>query len=211
MATITSAGAGSGIDLESVISASVAAKKAQLQTPITKQQSSAQVTLSGLGSLKSAISTYMKTLSSLSEVGAFNKRTVNITQNSDDPVLSVETQTGVANGEYNITVNNLAQNSKFSAEFTSASAALVSTDGQLTFAVGDNLFMVDVKANDTLQTIRNKINNNGDNFGVTANIITTADGTVKLVLDSGVSGDKKDMTITGSTDELKIFLIKLMS
>lgn len=205
MATITSAGAGSGIDLESVISASVAAKKAQLQTPITKQQSSAQVTLSGLGSLKSAISTYMKTLSSLSEVGAFNKRTVNITQNSDDPVLSVETQTGVANGEYNITVNNLAQNSKFSAEFTSASAALVSTDGQLTFAVGDNSFMVDVKANDTLQTIRNKINNNGDNFGVTANIITTADGTVKLVLDSGVSGDKKDMTITGSTDELKIF------
>lgn len=53
MATVTSAGAGSGIDLESVISASVAAKKAQLQTPITKQQSSAQVTLSGLGSLKS--------------------------------------------------------------------------------------------------------------------------------------------------------------
>ena len=37
MATVTSAGAGSGIDLESVISASVAAKKAQLQTPITKQ------------------------------------------------------------------------------------------------------------------------------------------------------------------------------
>ena len=33
MATVTSAGAGSGIDLESVISASVAAKKAQLQTP----------------------------------------------------------------------------------------------------------------------------------------------------------------------------------
>ncbi|MFQ2373255.1 hypothetical protein ACK306_16950 [Aeromonas caviae] len=32
---ITSAGAGSGIDLESVITASIAAKKAQLQQPIT--------------------------------------------------------------------------------------------------------------------------------------------------------------------------------
>ena len=45
MATITSAGAGSGIDLESVISASVAAKKTQLQQPITTKKTNTQITL----------------------------------------------------------------------------------------------------------------------------------------------------------------------
>ena len=62
MATITSAGAGSGLDLESVISASVAAKKAQLQQPITTKKTNTQITLTGVGQLKSAISTFTTTL-----------------------------------------------------------------------------------------------------------------------------------------------------
>ncbi|HHQ4620054.1 TPA: flagellar filament capping protein FliD, partial [Aeromonas veronii] len=46
---ITSAGAGSGLDLESVIAASVAAKKAQLQKPILTKQNSTQISISGIG------------------------------------------------------------------------------------------------------------------------------------------------------------------
>ena len=38
MASITSAGAASGIDLESIISTSVAAKKAQLEQPLIKKE-----------------------------------------------------------------------------------------------------------------------------------------------------------------------------
>lgn len=46
---ITAAGTGSaGIDLESVIAASVAAKKAQLQQPIIKKQNSTQIAISGI-------------------------------------------------------------------------------------------------------------------------------------------------------------------
>lgn len=207
MATVTSAGAGSGIDLESVISASVAAKKAQLQTPITKQQSSAQVTLSGLGSLKSAISTYMTSLTSLSEKGAFNKRAINITQSTDDPILKVESKSGASNGQYNITVNKLATTSRFEGEFTDATSSLIDADGQLTFTAGvsGKSFTVDVKAGDSLQSIRSRINSDGDNFGLTANIITTANGTAKLVLDSGVSGEGNNLSVAASTSELKIF------
>ncbi|MGL4715150.1 MAG: flagellar cap protein FliD N-terminal domain-containing protein, partial [Aeromonas sp.] len=55
---ITSAGAGSGLDLESIIASSVAAKQAQLQQPVITKQNSNKVTLSGLGQLKSAITKF---------------------------------------------------------------------------------------------------------------------------------------------------------
>lgn len=205
MPTITSAGAGSGIDLESVISASLAAKKAQLQQPITTKKTNAQITLSGIGQLKSAISSYTSTLDAFAKDGAFNKRTISVSQDTDDPVMSVTTKTGASNGQYNITVNKLATTSKQAGVFDSSTTTLVTADGTLTFKAGDKEFTVDVKAGDTLQNIRKRINANGDNFGLSANIVNTSDGKAKLVLDSGISGDGKDMTIMASTDELKIF------
>ena len=200
---ITSAGAGSGIDLESVISASVAARKAQLQQPITIKQNSTNITLSGIGQLKSSLSAFTDILDTLSKPGAFNKRAINITQNKDDPVLAVESKSGTSNGQYNITVNKLATTSRQAGIFDSSTAVLVTQDGQLTFKAGDKEFTVDVKAGDTLQTIRKRINNDGDNFGLSANIVNTADGKAKLVIDSGVSGDGKDLVISGSTTELQ--------
>ncbi|QXC32161.1 flagellar filament capping protein FliD [Aeromonas sp. FDAARGOS 1409] len=203
MMAITSAGAGSGIDLESVISASVAARKAQLQQPITIKQNSTNITLSGIGQLKSSLSAFTDILDTLSKPGAFNKRAINITQNKDDPVLAVESKSGTSNGQYNITVNKLATTSRQEGIFDSSTTAVVTQDGQLTFKAGEKEFTVDVKAGDTLQTIRKRINNDGDNFGLSANIVNTADGKAKLVIDSGVSGDGKDLVISGSTTELQ--------
>ncbi|QSR49709.1 flagellar filament capping protein FliD [Aeromonas veronii] len=203
MMAITSAGAGSGIDLESVISASVAARKAQLQQPITTKQNSTNITLSGIGQLKSSLSAFTDILDTLSKPGAFNKRAINITQNKDDPVLAVESKSGTSNGQYNITVNKLATTSRQEGIFDSSTTAVVAQDGQLTFKAGEKEFTVDVKAGDTLQNIRKRINNDGDNFGLSANIVNTADGKAKLVIDSGVSGDGKDLVISGSTTELQ--------
>lgn len=200
---ITSAGAGSGIDLESVITASIAAKKAQLQQPIITKQNSTNITLSGIGQLKSSLSAFTDILDTLSKPGAFNKRAINITQNKDDPVLAVESKSGTSNGQYNITVNKLATTSRQEGIFDSSTTAVVTQDGQLTFKAGEKEFTVDVKAGDTLQNIRKRINNDGDNFGLSANIVNTADGKAKLVIDSGVSGDGKDLVITGSTTELQ--------
>ncbi|MNF53299.1 Flagellar hook-associated protein 2 [compost metagenome] len=59
-----------------------------------------------------------------------------------------------------------------------------------------------VKAGDTLQSLRKSINSHGDNFGLTANIVNTANGKAKLVIDSGVSGDGNDLKITGSNDSI---------
>ncbi|MNU97740.1 flagellar filament capping protein FliD [Aeromonas media] len=209
MATITSAGAGSGLDLESVITASLNARKAQLQQPITTKKTNAQITLSGVGQLKSAIASYVTTLKDMAKTDAFNKRAVNITQDKDNPILKIESKAGASNGQYNITVNKLATTSKFEGTFDSSTALLATEDGTLTLTAGDKKFTVEVKAGDSLQTIRKKINNNGDNFGLTANIINTADGKAKLVMDSGVSGTGKDLQITGSTAGITNFASSL--
>ncbi|MCR4451375.1 flagellar filament capping protein FliD [Aeromonas veronii] len=202
---ITSAGAGSGLQLESVISASVEAKKAQLQQPIITKRNNTQITLSGVGQLKSSISAFTDILDKLSAPGAFNKRAINITQDKDDPVLKMESKSGASNGQYNITVNKLAQTSRQEGVFDSSTTPLITQDGQLTFKAGDKEFKVDVKAGDTLQDIRKSINGNGDNFGLSVNIVNTADGKAKLIIDSGVSGDGKDLTISGDNAELDIF------
>lgn len=205
MATITSAGAGSGLDLESVISASVAAKKAQLQQPITTKKTNTQITLTGVGQLKSSISTFTSTLSTLSATGAFNKRSINITQDTDTPVLKVTSNSDASNGQYNVTVNKLATTSKVEGTFASSTSSLIDEDGTLTFSAGDgNKFTVDVKKGDTLQQIRKRINNSGDNFGLTANIVNTSNG-AKLVIDSGISGKDNPLKIEGNTDSLKKF------
>ena len=202
---ITSAGAGSGLQLESVISASVEAKKAQLQQPIITKRNSTQITLSGIGQLKSSISAFTDILDKLSAPGAFNKRAINITQDKDDPVLKMESKSGGSNGQYNITVNKLAQTNRQEGVFDNSTAPLITQDGQLTFKAGDKEFKVDVKAGDTLQDIRKSINGSGDNFGLSVNIVNTADGKAKFIIDSGVSGDGKDLTITGDNAELDIF------
>ncbi|OZG41878.1 flagellar hook protein FliD [Aeromonas sp. A35_P] len=211
MSTITAAGAGSGLDLESVITASVDAKKAQLMQPITTKKTNTQITLSGVGQLKSAIASFVTTLKAMAKDDAFNKRSINITQDKDKPVLKVESKAGASNGQYDISVEQLAKTSKFDGTFDSSTTPLITQDGKLTFKAGDKTFDVDVKAGDSLQSIRKRINNDADNFGLSVNIMNTSDGKSKLMIDSGVSGDGKDLQITGSTTELTDNLVSKLT
>ncbi|QJT18666.1 flagellar hook protein FliD [Aeromonas sp. 1805] len=211
MPTITSAGAGSGLDLESVIAASVDAKKAQLMQPITTKKTNTQITLSGVGQLKSAIASFVTTLQAMAKDDAFNKRSINITQDKDKPVLKVESKAGASNGQYDISVEQLAKTSKFDGTFDSSTTPLITQDGKLTFKAGDKTFEVDVKAGDSLQSIRKRINNDADNFGLSVNIMNTSDGKSKLMIDSGVSGSGKDLQITGSTTELTDNLVSKLT
>lgn len=208
MAAITSAGAGSGLQLESIITATLNAKRASFESSITPRESTLQTTLSGVGQLKSALSTFLTSSQALSAADAFNLRKINITQSTDNPVLSVSSDTGISNGSYNVTVSQLAQGSRLesnSGSFSSASQVIATTDGQLTFNAGSGkTFTVNVAAGTTLQGLRSLINGSGSNFGLSANIINS-NGESKLVLDSAVSGSGNNLTISASTSELKIF------
>ncbi len=208
-ASVTSAGAASGIDFESIISASVEAKKASLSSNISSRKAETNLQITGVGLMKSNLSTFKDLLDDMTKKNAFNKRTITTNQSSTDPAFTVSAKDDASNGNYNVTVTQLAQSTSFSQSFEGASQKFGA--GSLTFSIGSGddakSFSIDVGEDDTLSSIRDKINNSSDSFGVTANILTLKDGTAKLVLDSGNTGDKySNFSITASGDEkLNVF------
>ena len=71
MASISSLGVGSGLDLSSMLDSLTAAQKATL-TPISNQQSSFTAKLSAYGTLKSALTTFQTANTALSKADLFS-------------------------------------------------------------------------------------------------------------------------------------------
>lgn len=206
MASVTSAGVGSGLDLESIIKATVSAEDTPKKATITKRKSALQVNLSGMGVVKGAMSAFQTAIETLSKPSTFNARTVNISQPSGTTYFTAEASNLTAAGRFNLDVVSLAKGSRaVSADgaFTSSSDVVSATGGNLTFAAGTKNFTLAVDPGATLTQLRDAINSSSTNFGVSATIINTG-GTSpqsRLVLTSNVSGEGNDLTITGSSAE----------
>ena len=67
VSSVTSAGAASGIDFESIISASVAAKKASLSSRISSRKENTQLEITGVGLLKSNLTTFKDLLDNMTK------------------------------------------------------------------------------------------------------------------------------------------------
>jgi flagellar hook-associated protein 2 len=203
MPLITSAGIGSGLDLESIISASVSAERTPKLQSLVKKQESLKVELSALGEVKSAVSKLQDTIKKLADIENFGKRSANIKQPASGDIISVTPTSDISVGNFKVAVKQLAQGSRaVSADgaFTSADAEVLAAggpNGKLTFTAGaDKTFELDVTAGTTLAELRDSINASASNFGVTANIVNTGGAAgSKLVLTSNVTGDGNDLTI----------------
>ena len=106
---ITSAGAASGMDFESIIAASVEAKRTQLENRVTTQKEEASLELSGVGKLKSALEEFQKSIQSLTEDNGFNSRKITINQDSENPYITVTAKDDAANANYDIEVKQLVR------------------------------------------------------------------------------------------------------
>lgn len=206
MPLITSAGVGSGLDLESIISASVAAENTPKMNAFADKEESIQVELSSLGEVKSAMSKLQDTIEKLADLDNFNKRIANIKQptSDDGDLISVTPTSDITPGNFNIEVVELAQGSRAISNaslFSSTDDVVSASGGTLSFAAGDKSFDLTLDAGATLADLRDAINNSDDNFGVTANIINTGTES-KLVLTSSVSGTGNDLVITNDNAEL---------
>ena len=205
MPLITSAGIGSGLDLESIIQASVDAENVPKMNAFAKKDKSLEVEISSIGEVKSALSKLQDTIKKLADPDNFNKRIANITQptSDDGDLVSVTPTKDITPGNFKIEVLEVAQGSRATSKtgFTATDDVVTASGGTLSFAAGDKSFDLTLDAGATLADLRNAINDSDDNFGVTANIINTGTES-KLVLTSSVSGTGNDLVITNDNAEL---------
>ncbi|GHE80999.1 flagellar filament capping protein FliD [Thalassotalea profundi] len=189
---ITSAGIGSGLDLEGIITAYIDAEAIPQEIRLQNKEERLTTELSGVGQFKSALSNFESVLKKLNSPEDFNKQ---ISESSSEDV-AVTTNGYASNGSFSIEVEQLAQGSRRQSTAFAASTDTVGT-GTLTFTAGADSFDVDIDGADDLSAIRDKINEQSSNFGVTANIINVQSGSY-LVFNSSATGDANNLTISSS-------------
>lgn len=203
---IRALGSASGLDLESLVTQLVKAERMTKEARLDDTKKSLDSSLSGYGKLKSAMSKFQDAVKALS-LDNLNARTATVKQPTDTKTyLEATAKTTAAPGVFDMKVKTLASGSRVEsadAAYASASAVVSTTAGELTFGAGGKSFKVNVTANMTLDELRQAINSNKDNFGVSANIIN-AGGSVgtKLVLTSSITGAANDLSITNNNAAL---------
>lgn len=204
MPLITSAGVGSGLDLEAIITATVDAENLPKLQNFQEKESKLTVELSSVSAVKSSLSSLDDIIKKLADEDNFNKRTSTITQPESGNLISVSTTSNSTPGNFDVEVMQLAQGSRAvmaDGLYTSTDDVVTASGGTLTYSAGSDTFDITLAAGATLEDLRTAINEASDNFGVSANIIN--DGTSsKLVLTSNTTGSGNDLSVTSDTAEL---------
>ncbi len=219
MASITSPGIGSGLDINSLVSQLVDAEKTPQTTRLDTKEAELTARLSAFGTLKGALSSLRDSLSGLSSLSTYRGRTAD---SSNTEVLTAAAGTLAAPGRYQIGLSGLATEHKLATDPVSQEGArfTAATDsvgtGTLTFRFGTTdydgetdtynsfaqnaeqpTYTVEIK-DGSLQGIRDAIN--GAEMGVTASIIF--DGTYqRLTLSAEDTGAANSLEITVADDD----------
>lgn len=196
MAGISAAGIGSGLDVSSIISQLMALERRPLQA-LQREKANQEAQLSAYGTLKSALSSYRSALDALNTASDFR---LYKGVSGNEEVFTATASSDAALGTYNIQVTNLAEAHKIRTQAGYANDAEFNF-GTLTIEFGaETPFTVTIDdTNNTLQGIRDAINNNADNPGVTASIIN--DGTNNyLTLTSNKTGAAHTIKVTVAED-----------
>ena len=194
MATITSAGIGSGLNVTELVGQLVAAERAPADNRLNAMETSTKAQISAFGSLKAALSDVESALKKLDGAGGLPGRKATV---GADAGFTASAGTSAALGTYSVIVEKLAIAHKLQ------SAAVTSGDhvgnGTLTLQVGSgDAFDVTIDAGKgTLADIRDAINAQAAGKGVTATLVNGDAGQV-LVLSSDKTGSAGAMTISAS-------------
>lgn len=207
MGLISSAGAGSGLDVESIISALVNAERAPVELRLNRQEAQTTTTLSGLGALSSVLGTLKTALEKLDSASDFKVRSTSL---SKAGYVTVTPGEAASSTDFSVEVVKLATGSKLESGAIVGGSSAVFGAGTLSFDADGKTFSVAVEATDTLTQIRNKINSASGNFGVTATIISTDSGT-KLVYNSKLTGTGNDLLVSTNNAALDAISTNLVS
>lgn len=205
MASITSLGIGSGIDVNSMVNQLVALERRPLEQMRTEARR-LETQVSSLGKMQSLLATLQDTANALTGNSLWTRSTAT---SSDDASVSPVGGSNAAPGNYAVSVTSLAApQTVASAQAFGAATDLVG-EGTLTFEIGSwtpgatsfsakpggTPVSVTVSATDTLQTLRDKIN--AADAGVQASIVVDSSG-ARLALRSSASGVENGFRVTAS-------------
>lgn len=191
-----SATSGQGFDVTSTVNQIVTNLQA-VETPWKTQLTALQskdTTLSSLGAQISTLSTDLQNLTDFSGTMAYKTGS-----SSDTNVLTLSSASAIAvAGTHTISVQNLAQTSSAASDAVNASDVLT---GGITFKVGTGDWQTvnvgDGSTAATLSGLSAAINSAA--LGVTASVLTNADGTQRLSLVSQTSGSAGQIAIADAT------------
>ena len=217
MASITSAGIGSGLDINGLVTQLIDAEAAAPTARLASRQSDLELRLSAYGQLNSSLSSLTSSLSSLKSFSTFRSYS---TTSSDSDIFTASSNGNISKASYDINVTSLAENHKLStdpalagAKFTEVTDTL--STGTLTFKfgttdfVGPNTYNGFVQSTEkaaetvtitdsSLEGVRDAINDAA--IGVTASLIY--DGTnYRLAISSDDTGEDNSLQITVSDDD----------
>ncbi len=216
MAAISSAGLGSGLDVQGLVDQLVAAEGQPTQERLDRKEVGIQASLSALGTFKAALGEVRSSLTGLRSTAAFQKQSVSV---SREGFVSATAGAEALPGRYQVEVEALASAQRLASRTFGADTDSVGT-GSLTFQRGrvdaaTGNFSPDPRQppvtveitpeNSSLRGIATAIND--ADFGVRASIINNGEGFV-LVLGSEHSGAQNSLRIsvsdadTNDTDSL---------
>ncbi|WP_416757862.1 flagellar filament capping protein FliD [Roseateles sp. So40a] len=208
MASITSAGIGSGLDVESIVTKLVSLEKQPI-TDLQTRTDTIKTQISEYGKIKSAFSAMRDAAAKLANPSTWAALTAT---SSDTTMATVIAGAGSGAGSYALSVTNLAAPQSISSKAFATGASVGSgsmtielgqwsgsgTSSTFTGKDGTSPVSISISATDTLSSIRDKINGSG--AGVLASVVTDANGQ-RLVIRSKDTGEANGFRITTADDD----------
>lgn len=194
MATISSTGIGSGLQIDSLVSQLVAAERSAVQTRIDTKKTKLTEQFSAMATLMGGMSAFQSSLNGLVSAGSFTSRKVSV---SDEKAFTATATSSAAAGSYDVQIEQLAKAAQLGSDAFASGGTAVGT-GRLTISVGDSSFSIDVvEGGNSLANIRDAINKSSSNKGVQASLLTDVEGT-HLVLTSTKTGEDYALKVAAS-------------
>jgi len=178
---LNSFGVGSNLDTKSLVQALVDAEIAPKQSGLERKVAKAELEISGLAKLKSAMQNLQTACSNLNDTRDFNFSAIS---NSNNNALSATLNgSDVSYGSQNIIVSQLAKPTIMTSDSIFDKTASLDANNEIfSFTVDGSQSSINLDADDSLEDLAAKIND-ADN-GVTARIVSVDGSSYKLFLQS---------------------------
>lgn len=198
MATISSAGIGSGLDVQSIVSKLIALEKQPL-TQLQSRGSTLSTKISSWGTVKSQLSSLQDAARALTTSSNWSSRSFT---SSNATAVTGSVTSSAAAGAYSVNVTALAQQQVTRTTTGISTGSGIGQDGTLeitlgswsgsTFSGSGGAVTLSVSSTDTLSTIAQNINNLG--AGITATVVSSG-GQDNLILRGDKTGASQGFQI----------------